>query len=526
MKQIYLLAAALAVTLSANAEAPEGYYYTLNGKNKAELKEAAKQRVRAHTVVSYGDATWEAFAKTDVRMVDGELCWWDMYSNNNVAVSSGHTGLNIEHSVANSWWGKTKNDAYKDLFHLNPSDAEANNRKSNYPLGVVVTSIYDNGITLVGYPATGDCGGASKVYEPADCYKGDFARAFMYVFTVYDDIEWMVDSDDRNFMFDGSAYPSFRPWAVDLLLEWSRLDPVDQKEIDRNDAIYEIQKNRNPFIDHPELAEYIWGDKQDELFVVEGGPGEDPVDPMADVVMTCDFDSSSNISSYEAAGWERAGSTDFWSIKTFSGNNYACATAYNKTGEGEAPYSGELITPEFTIPEGYTGVLTFSTQGAYRSDDCSLEVYMVDGNGTRTRLNAEICVPNDRGASSVYSSWVASGETELPSGPMRIAFVYNSLECGASQNTATYCVDDIKVVKRASSGIRATDRRLQPTVYTYGRNLYISAYGTEATCAEIYDGSGRRVAATGLNPDATLSLAPGFYIVTFDAGMRPVKIRF
>ena len=262
---------------TAFAEIPDGYYNSLEGLCGVALKKAAKNKVRNHTVISYGDDTWLAFKTTDVRTVNGTLVWWDMYSNNQVAVSSGHGGMNIEHSVANSWWGGTKNDAYKDLFHLNPSDATANNRKSNYPLGEVVTSTWENGVTFVGYPASGTCGGAKFVYEPHDDYKGDFARAFFYMFTVYDDIAWM-NSDDRNYMYDTTSDLLLRPWAYELLLKWAEEDPVSQKEIDRNEAIYKMQRNRNPFIDNPELAKHIWGSKSNEPFHFDGTyvPGEDP----------------------------------------------------------------------------------------------------------------------------------------------------------------------------------------------------------------------------------------------------------
>ena len=66
------------------------------------------------------------------------------------------------------------------------------------------------------------------------------------------------DSD----MFAGNSYPAFTDWTVNLLMKWHRQDPVSQKEIDRNEAVYRAQENRNPFIDHPELAEHIWGDKK------------------------------------------------------------------------------------------------------------------------------------------------------------------------------------------------------------------------------------------------------------------------
>lgn len=279
MKHLFI--ASIAAGCSAillQAAPPAGYYDSFEGKCGAELKAAAKAKVRKHTVVSYGDDTWDAFRSTDVRVVDGKECWWDMYSSNNVPVSSGHPGMNIEHSVANSCWGGAKNDAYKDLFHLNPSDATANNRKSNFPLGIVVgTPTWTNGITTVGHPAAGTCDGAKNVYEPHDMYKGDFARVYFYIFTVYDDISWGTYSDNRDAMYDCSDYPSLKPWAYRMLLEWNAKDPVGEKETDRNDAIYAIQKNRNPFIDIPDLADYIWGDKKDTPFHYD--PDNYPVDP-------------------------------------------------------------------------------------------------------------------------------------------------------------------------------------------------------------------------------------------------------
>lgn len=282
MSRLTFIISALLATQCALAAIPQGYYDNLDGKNKGELKNAAKLAAQDHSVIEYGDPTWAAFRNTDTHMVDGRLVWWDMYSNNLVDVESGHPGLNIEHSVANSWWGKTKNAAYKDLFHLNPSDAEANNRKSNYPLGKVNQVTYTNGITIVGKPVSGTHGGAPYVYEPADCYKGDFARVFFYIFTIYDDINWSVSQSDRNFMFDGSAYPTFRPWAYQMLLEWAKNDPVDDKERARNEEVYKIQHNRNPFIDFPDLPEYIWGSRQNESF-----------HPGSSVTLTPDFGSPS-----------------------------------------------------------------------------------------------------------------------------------------------------------------------------------------------------------------------------------------
>lgn len=268
---------ALTLAVPAMADAPAGYYNSLEGKTGTELMKAVKTvGFKNHKTISYGDQTWVAFKKTDVRIVNGRECWWDMYSSNNVAVSSGHPGMNIEHSVANSWWDGTKNDAYKDIVHLNPSDATANNRKGNFPLGEISDLTWDNGVTFVGKPVSGQGGGSGTVYEPHDDYKGDFARVFMYMFTIYKDMAW---GTRFTWMYDTSSDLMLKPWAYQLLLKWSAADPVSQKERDRNDGIAATQGNRNPFIDLPDLADYIWGSKKGQPYHVDGAHNPDPVDP-------------------------------------------------------------------------------------------------------------------------------------------------------------------------------------------------------------------------------------------------------
>jgi hypothetical protein len=100
--------------------------------------------------------------------------------------------------------------------------------------------------------------------------KGDLARTYFYMVTAYDDkvSGWSCEH------LDGSKYPALNAWSVALFLKWSAQDPVSQKEIDRNNAIYGIQHNRNPFIDHPELAEYIWGAHKTEPWALTSAVNE------------------------------------------------------------------------------------------------------------------------------------------------------------------------------------------------------------------------------------------------------------
>lgn len=267
-----------AVALGMQAAIPEGYYTSLEGKSGAALSEAIAAIAAGHTEISYGNSTWDAFTTTDVIEVRGRKAWRDMYSNNLVYLP-GHDAMNIEHTVANSWWGGVKTiGAYMDLFHLNPSDQAANGKKSNLPPGKVAEAkLLDNGIILIGTGAEGYGGGAPNVYEPTDENKGDFARAIFYVFTAYPEISWKTESPYMYEVVDGKAKIS--DWALSMLLEWDRLDPVDSREKARNEAIYALQNNRNPFIDIANLAQVLYSNTEELLTVTETTPVDRPEAP-------------------------------------------------------------------------------------------------------------------------------------------------------------------------------------------------------------------------------------------------------
>lgn len=235
------------------AEIPSGYYSGINGLKDRYLKTRLYEIIKNHSTNSYSGLFSQCFKYTDQRS-DGT--WWDMYSDVTRYVSNGWSGMNREHSLPKSWWGGDENAAYTDLNHLYPSDRDANMKKSNYPLGEVGTATYDNGVTKVGYPIAGQGGGSSRVFEPDDEYKGDFARTYFYMATCYQDFSWKY-----TYMMLNGEYPSMAQWAIDMLLKWHREDPVSKKELDRNEEVYRIQHNRNPFIDMPDLVEFIWGDK-------------------------------------------------------------------------------------------------------------------------------------------------------------------------------------------------------------------------------------------------------------------------
>lgn len=238
---------------------PSGYYDDAKGKSGYELKTALHHIIDNHTDIGY-KSLWDAFRDTD-KTAGGKV--WDMYSDCSWTFGGDQCGnykdecdcYNREHSFPKSWFDEAS-PMYSDLFHLYPTDGKVNGMRSNLPFGEVGSATYtSNNGSKVGQSITPGFGG--KVFEPVDEYKGDFARSYFYMATRYEDriANW------RNCpVCNGTTEQSFSTWAVNLLLKWHRQDPVSQKEIDRNQAVYGHQRNRNPFIDYPELAEKIWGD--------------------------------------------------------------------------------------------------------------------------------------------------------------------------------------------------------------------------------------------------------------------------
>ncbi|MBQ7690217.1 MAG: endonuclease [Muribaculaceae bacterium] len=283
MKRFITILSAAAAVLTLSASAPAGYYKSLQGKSGKELKDSIQALIAPHTVHSY-NSLWYYFFETDARLDDSSQVW-DMYSNETYfwgTRGDAVSGMNKEHSFPKSWWGGSKVDAYTDLNHLMPSDSRANTAKSNWPLGEVSTTqslSFNNGVTRVGAPKTGQGGGASKVFEPADEYKGDFARTYFYMATIYQDYRWVttwqVDSVDA---YGNTNWKTLTPWSIDLLVRWAREDSVSEKEIARNDAVFRCQNNRNPFIDDPLLFEYIWGNRAGQPYDSSHG-GEVNPDP-------------------------------------------------------------------------------------------------------------------------------------------------------------------------------------------------------------------------------------------------------
>lgn len=310
----------VAVSLSAfnrpvtPADSLPAYYESIDGTSGKELMDAiqrvAKQGYRADDF-RY-DSVWLAFKHTDLRP-DSYI--WEIYSDCDFVYEKDRTsnttqtgeckGYNREHAMCQSWFGTTslagqemssskKNSPGSDIFHIYPASYGMNSRRGNRPYGEILTAanVSGNG-TKYGTPVqtisvTNSVAGAyvegsitliTNVLEPADEYKGDIARSYFGTMVKWAG-EWTFNRNENGrVIFDATIdadthYASennygLTPYGLALLLKWHRQDPVSQKEVDRNNGIQLTQGNRNPFIDYPYLAEYIWGERSGQTLDFE-----------------------------------------------------------------------------------------------------------------------------------------------------------------------------------------------------------------------------------------------------------------
>ena len=292
------------------AEELPDYYASIDGMSGKQLLDAIQQvaKIGYRTEDFRYDSCWFAFKHTDIRP-DGYI--WEIYSDCVFEYEKDRTsatsqtgeckGYNREHAMCQSWFGTTslagkemssnkKNSPGSDIFHIYPASYGMNSRRGNRPYGEVQTAANTSGNgTLYGTPITsksvansvagvyveGHITQSTNVLEPADEYKGDIARSYFGTMVKWAG-EWVFNKNELgNIIFDATIDADthyspennygFTDYGLALMLSWHRQDPVSQKEIDRNNGIQKTQGNRNPFIDYPYLAEFIWGEMSGQV---------------------------------------------------------------------------------------------------------------------------------------------------------------------------------------------------------------------------------------------------------------------
>ena len=253
------------------------YYQSANGLKGKALKTKLSSIISSGVnVISYS-GLYDAYRQTDTRSDNYVRDWYSNITNYRHGIDNkgNYTKegdmYNREHSVPQSWFGN--GNIKSDIVHVLPTDGYVNNRRSAYPFGEVNSATYTS---ANGYCKLGSCktqGYTGTVFEPNDEVKGDIARIYFYMITRYESScgSWGHD------VFT-STYPGLTQWTLNMMMRWSKDDPVDDREVERNNAVYATQHNRNPFVDYPGLEEYTWGSKMEEAFSYDSYEGG-TVDP-------------------------------------------------------------------------------------------------------------------------------------------------------------------------------------------------------------------------------------------------------
>ncbi len=337
MRRTFLWIVALVLSAQMSWAIDQTYYSSLEGKKDANLRQAL-------TVLLYTNHTKFDKYNWDFPFdYDSNGYVWDIYTRDCQMpsdIGTGNTcccdGVNREHVVCQSTFGqgdsKDKIPQYSDRHHLFLVDAHTNSFRSNYAYGECHTSadashgscanssthIPGEGNSTCEQHSLGWLGSATtfsnlynsnqKVYEVDDEFKGDIARAVLYMVVRYAEktycrlpdgaryctstlgtgttvntslttennypVTAWINSQTENEvgqMFSTSLSPNYglSDYGKAILLKWHRQDPVSQKEKDRNDGVEAVQGNRNPFVDQPNLVEYLWGNKTGQSFTLD-----------------------------------------------------------------------------------------------------------------------------------------------------------------------------------------------------------------------------------------------------------------
>lgn len=267
---MYWLLLSFFTSLISFAQIPTGYYDSASGLSGAALKsKLATIITNGHVDKGYA-GLWTGYKTTDIdKNYENDGSILDIYSENpsgtdpyKFTPGTSQCGTysvegdcyNREHVIPQSLFNQAS-PMVSDINFIRATDGKVNGMRSNYPYGKVGTATFTskNGSKLGNSVSAGYTG---TVFEPIDSFKGDIARMIFYFVTRY---ESKLSGFTSGNILGSSTFPGLQTWELNVLLEWNNLDPVSQAEINRNNASYTFQGNRNPYIDHPEYVAAIWG---------------------------------------------------------------------------------------------------------------------------------------------------------------------------------------------------------------------------------------------------------------------------
>jgi endonuclease I len=206
------------------------YYSTTYNKSEQDLKDALKTRLaQGYQQQSYNVARDNMYATIDNVNGDVTCVYTGRVATFNTRTGANANSFNCEHTFPQSKFNQSL-PMRSDVHHLFSTDVTANSRRGSDPFGVVT-----------GTPSwsVGGSKSGGSTFEPRDAQKGQTARALFYFVIRYQDYDNHVQGQES------------------ILRTWINQYPPTASDIQRNNDIYALQSNRNPFVDYPQLLKRI-----------------------------------------------------------------------------------------------------------------------------------------------------------------------------------------------------------------------------------------------------------------------------
>lgn len=512
------------------AQSPEGYYDETDGLTGYELKTKLSQITsQGHSAKSYG-ALWGFFNEYELdKYYENDNTILDVYSENperedpyTYEASEGQCGsagysqegdcYNREHLMPQSWFNKGM-PMRTDIHHIFPVDGYVNAIHGHMPFGEVdnptQTSLNGSKKGQNSYDFPGAYTG--QVFEPIDEFKGDIARTYLYMAMRYENqiSNWQHSNSGSQNTFDGTSDQVFNDWTIDMLLKWHKEDPVSQREIVRNDAAYDFQGNRNPFVDHPEFAEMIWRPEEYQA---------------KDVIFEEDFNDCEIIENQFITVSEMS-SAD-WECTSSYGQHNTGAIQMNAFVDGEnQPSLDWLITADPISTDGFSEEeLSFYAASTFGNTPLQV-LYSHDYDGSENPSDFDwhtisgVSLPTHTGIENQEIQHYFSNIdiSTLAQNDFYLAFRYDNTN---GQDATRWTIDDVKITGVQEMSIPKHEElevSIYPNPIDNGKNLKVNLPQAEAFDYVIYDLNGRLLQEEKIKENqteiSTDKLESGVYLI-------------
>ncbi len=251
----YIILTLLQITHQVYGEEPAGYYDSAHGKNGKSLREAINQIISGHNVISYS-STDEAMSVIDADPINKNNVILIYSRKSDPTSNCCSNGWNREHLWPNSYGIDNRGPAYSDIHALRPCNSNVNSSRGNKHFDE--SDPESRYYKFPSHPEAILCSSDNNSWSPPESLKGDIARAMFYMDIRYEGKSGEPDLELTDDLAEITSSNS-KMGSLKTLLIWHMLDPVSEEEEIRNDRVYEIQNNRNPFIDRPQWVSSIWG---------------------------------------------------------------------------------------------------------------------------------------------------------------------------------------------------------------------------------------------------------------------------